>query len=49
MVAGDRHRALLGARGRELALRDWRAAVDELVDLHYDALVGRPTQAPHAA
>ena len=42
MVAGDRHRALLGARGRELAVRDWRTAVDELLDLHYGALLGRP-------
>ncbi len=49
MVAGDRHRALLGARGRELAVRDWRTAVDELLDLHYGALVGRPARAPHAA
>jgi phosphatidylinositol alpha 1,6-mannosyltransferase len=49
MVAGDRHRALLGARGRELAVRDWRTAVDELVDLHHGALVGRPTRATHAA
>ena len=37
-VAGDRHRVLLGVRGRELAVRrDWRAAVDELVRLHYRA------------
>jgi phosphatidylinositol alpha 1,6-mannosyltransferase len=49
MVAGDRQRALLGARGRELAVRDWRIAVDELVDLHYGALTGRPAGTPHAA
>ena len=49
MVAGDRHRALLGACGRELAVRDWPTAVDELVDLHYGAITGRPTRTPHAA
>ncbi len=49
-VAGDRHRALLGGRGRELAVRrDWRTAVDELVERHYAALVGTPTTAPRAA
>lgn len=35
-LAADRHRSLLGARGRELALtRSWTEAVDELVDVHY--------------
>jgi phosphatidylinositol alpha 1,6-mannosyltransferase len=49
-VAGDRHRALLGARGRELvSARDWRVAVDELVALHYRALVGGPVHTPYAA
>jgi phosphatidylinositol alpha 1,6-mannosyltransferase len=38
-VAGDRHRALLGARARELAVRDWTTAVDELVEQHYRPLV----------
>ena len=37
-------------RGRELAVRrDWPAAVDELVERHYAALVGTPTTAPRAA
>lgn len=41
-VAADPHRALLGARGRELALeRDWRTAVDELVAGHYLPLLDR--------
>ena len=41
-VAADPHRGLLGARGRELALeRDWRTAVDELVDAHYLPLLDR--------
>ena len=41
-VAADPHRALLGARARELALgRDWQAAVDELVERHYRPLVRR--------
>ena len=41
-VAADPHRALLGARGRELALaRDWCTAVDELVDAHYRPLLDR--------
>jgi phosphatidylinositol alpha 1,6-mannosyltransferase len=49
-VAGDRHRALLGARGRELALaRDWREAVDELVGHHYAAPAGGAPVAPYAA
>ena len=48
-VAGDRHRSLLGERGRELAVRrDWRAAVDELVEQHYLPLAV-PTHTPHAA
>ncbi|MCW2773897.1 MAG: glycosyl transferase, group 1 [Nocardioides sp.] len=38
-VAADRHRALLGARARELAVRDWTTAVDELVEQHYRPLV----------
>lgn len=38
-VAGDRHRTLLGERARELAShRDWRVAVDELVEQHYRPL-----------
>jgi phosphatidylinositol alpha 1,6-mannosyltransferase len=41
-VAGDRQRALLGLRGRELAAgRNWRQAVDELVRERYAPLVGR--------
>lgn len=44
-VAADRQRALLGLRARELATRDWRTAVDELVDRHYRALVA-PTLQP---
>jgi len=40
-VAGDPHRALLGARARELAARTWTDAVDELVDRHYRPLVVR--------
>lgn len=39
-VAADGRRALLGHRGRELATRSWRDAVDELVDRHYRELVG---------
>ena len=39
-VVADRHRGLLGARGRELALeRSWVHAVDELA-AHYEALTG---------
>ena len=39
-VVADRHRGLLGARGRELASgRSWTDAVDELAT-HYDALLG---------
>lgn len=41
-VVADRHRGLLGARGRELALeRGWGDAVDDLVG-HYAALVPAP-------
>jgi len=41
-VAADPHRALLGARARELVLgRDWQAAVDELVERHHRPLVRR--------
>jgi phosphatidylinositol alpha 1,6-mannosyltransferase len=38
-VAADRRRSLLGDRARELATRDWRTAVDELVERHYRPLV----------
>ena len=38
-LVADRHRALLGARGRELSTRTWRDAVDELVEEHYRPLV----------
>jgi phosphatidylinositol alpha 1,6-mannosyltransferase len=41
-VAADQHRALLGRRARELATRDWAAAVDEVVERHYRALVATP-------
>lgn len=41
-VAADRRRALLGARARELATRDWPTAVDELVLRHYGGLVPAP-------
>lgn len=41
-IAADRQRALLGARARELSTRDWRAAVDELVERHYLDLIGTP-------
>ncbi len=49
-VAGDRHRQLLGQRGREVAgLRDWRAAVDELVTRHYPSGgAGMPAAPPQA-
>jgi phosphatidylinositol alpha 1,6-mannosyltransferase len=40
-VAADPHRALLGARARELATRSWADAVDELVDRAYRPLVVR--------
>ncbi len=41
-VAGDRHRALMGARARELSTRSWSAACSELVSEHYDpVLAGR--------
>ena len=39
-VAGDRHRALMGARGRELSTRSWSDACSELVSEHYSALLG---------
>lgn len=49
-VAGDRHRALLGARARELAVqRDWRTAVDELVTRHHLPLTGAATGGQDAA
>lgn len=49
-VAGDSHRNLLGARAREVAVRrDWRVAVDELVEGHYRPLLGRPISAAGAA
>ncbi len=38
-VAGDRHRALMGARARELSTRSWREACAELVAEHYHALL----------
>lgn len=38
-LVADRHRALLGERGRELvSSRDWHVAVDELVARHYNPL-----------
>ncbi|SDC11175.1 glycosyltransferase [Nocardioides lianchengensis] len=40
-VTADRQRALLGARARELATRDWRQAVDELVERHYGVFSSR--------
>jgi phosphatidylinositol alpha 1,6-mannosyltransferase len=49
-VVADPHRALLGARARELVLgRDWPAAVDELVERHHRPLVRRGTRIPAAA
>ncbi|HET8981676.1 MAG TPA: glycosyltransferase [Pedococcus sp.] len=49
-VAADPHRALLGARARELALeRDWGKAVDELVERHYLPLLGRGDRISPAA
>ena len=39
-VAGDRHRALMGARGRELSTRSWSAGCAVLVAVHYDPLLG---------
>ena len=38
-VAGDRHRALLGDRGRELSTRTWTDACGELVADHYAPLL----------
>ncbi len=41
VLAGDRHRALLGERARELSTaRSWTDAVDELVEQHLLPLVG---------
>jgi hypothetical protein len=38
-LVADRHRALLGRRGRELVgSRDWHVAVGELVARHYAPL-----------
>jgi phosphatidylinositol alpha 1,6-mannosyltransferase len=49
-VAGDRHRALLGARARELACtRGWREAVDELVLAHYLPALGGGSSSHDAA
>ena len=47
-IVADGHRSLLGARGRELATRDWRTAADELVEQHYLALIrtGQPALNP---
>ncbi|GAA4675817.1 glycosyltransferase [Nocardioides nanhaiensis] len=39
-VAADRHRGLLGGRGRELAVRSWRDAVAELEVEHLRPLTG---------
>lgn len=39
-VAGDRHRALLGARGRELSTRTWRDSCAELLAEVYAPLLG---------
>ena len=38
-VAGDRHRALMGTRGRELSTRSWSDACAELVVEHYAPLL----------
>lgn len=47
VVAGDPRRALLGARGRELALeRSWTHAVDELLEQHLLPVAARRTTAP---
>jgi phosphatidylinositol alpha 1,6-mannosyltransferase len=49
-VAADPRRRLLGARGRDLAVRrDWHDAVDELVARHYAPLLGRHPSSPTAA
>lgn len=49
-VAGDRHRALLGSRARELACeRDWRTAVDDLVATHYLPMLAPGSSTPRAA
>jgi phosphatidylinositol alpha 1,6-mannosyltransferase len=39
-VAGDRHRALLGARGRELSTRTWQDSCGELLVEVYAPLLG---------
>ena len=39
-LAADSHRALMGARGRELSTRSWPDACAELVAEHYDPLIG---------
>lgn len=39
-VAGDRHRALMGAHARELSTRSWTDACAELVSEHYAPLLG---------
>ncbi|MDN4162372.1 glycosyltransferase [Nocardioides abyssi] len=44
VVAGDRHRAMMGRRARELAMgRSWPDAVDELVERHLAPLATRRT------
>ncbi|MFW6774598.1 glycosyltransferase [Nocardioides sp. CPCC 205120] len=46
-VTADRHRGLMGAHGRELALqRSWHDAVDELVERHYASVLDAPHLAP---
>ena len=44
-VAGDRHRALMGARARELSTRSWTDACAELVGQHYAPLLGSAPRA----
>lgn len=44
-LAGDSRRELLGRRARELATRDWRAAVDELVERHHRPLLRKGLRA----
>lgn len=49
-VVADRHRGLLGMRGREIALaRDWASAADELIDIHHPEAVARHADAGVAA
>ncbi|WP_307199810.1 glycosyltransferase [Nocardioides zeae] len=50
-VVADRRRGLLGAHGRGLAeQRTWRDAVDELVEVHYGAVLApAPAASPLAA